>query len=373
MFSKKVPKRVRNYEKFTPLFYVLCGIALLALILLIIAVCSPTFANGYNSTVGAFFRAVLAHLTSWLPFSLAEMLLYSTPILLTVTVIYAYRRRCGSWKSTLVFIASVLAVVSILFSLFVFGFGIGYHTDPLDRRIGLERRAVGTEELHETALWLAEETNKAADGVRFGEDRFSAMPYDRDEMGDLLIAAYERVCDDYDFIQRLDSDLKPVLASEVMSYMHITGVYSFFTGEANINVNFPDYTIPYTAAHELAHQRGIAREDEANFVAFLVTSASEDVYIRYSGYLNLLEYVLNALYRADAEAYAEVFRTMKPCVIGELRAYSEFFDAYRDTGLSEVSGAVNDAYLKLNGNEAGTASYGLVVDLAVAWKKARIS
>ena len=162
-----------------------------------------------------------------------------------------------------------------------------------------------------------------------------------------------------------------MLLSHAMSYTHITGVYTYFTGEANLNVAFPDYTLPYTAAHELSHQRGIARENEANFVAFLVTAGSEDPYIRYSGYLNLFEYVASALYAADAELYTEVLKTLDANVIGELRAYSAFFDTYRDSVAADVSGAVNDTHLKLHGNSAGTASYGLVVDLAVALHKSR--
>ena len=143
--------------------------------------------------------------------------------------------------------------------------------------------------------------------------------------------AYDKVCDEYSFIQRLYSRAKPVMLSEAMSYTHITGVYTYFTGEANINVHFPDYTIPYTAAHELAHQRGIAREDEANFVAFLVCAESDDPYIRYSGYLNLYEYVASALY-ADTDAYKRVYSTLLSPVVGEMRAYSAFFNKYRRTG-----------------------------------------
>ncbi len=373
MLKKKVAKRVRNYEKFSPLFYVLCAFAILALLVLILAVCSTGFSNAYNGSVGAVVRAFLAHLTSWIPFSLAEALLYTAPLLIVITVIYACRYRCKSTKSTLVFLATVVSVFSIFFSLFVLGFGVGYHTDPLDRRLDLSAEKVTVDELYDTACWLAEETNRAAGEVSFGEDRFSVMPYDRRELCDRLLLAYGSVCGEYPFIQRLDSSIKPVLASEVMSHMHITGVYTYFTGEANLNVNFPDYTLPYTAAHELAHQRGIARENEANFIAFLVTSRSEDAYIRYSGYLNLFEYVSSALYRVDRERYREVIRSLDARVIDEMRAYSDFFDAYRDSVIANVSGAVNDAYLKLNGNEAGTASYGLVVDLAVAYRKAQAS
>ena len=155
-----------------------------------------------------------------------------------------------------------------------------------------------------------------------------------------------------------------------MSYTHITGVYTFFTGEANINVNFPDNTLPYTAAHELAHQRGIAREDEANFLAFLVCAESFDPYIRYSGYLNLYEYVASALSSADRQLYLKVSSTLPDLVLGEQYAYSEFFDKYRDSTVSEISETVNNTFLVMHGTE-GVKSYGMVVDLAVAYYKAK--
>ena len=55
----------------------------------------------------------------------------------------------------------------------------------------------------------------------------------------------------------------------------------------------------------------------------------------------------------------------------DLRCYSEFFDKYRDSVASEVSDAVNDTYLKGQGQTAGSASYGMVVDLAVAYYKTK--
>ena len=145
-------------------------------------------------------------------------------------------------------------------------------------------------------------------------------------------------------------------------------MYSFFTGEANINVAFPDYTIPFTAAHELSHQRGIAREDEANFMAFLVCIDSDDAYIRYSGYLNLLEYVLSALYSASPVLYYSVIETVSPEIRAEMQAYSKFFEKYRNSTASKVSETVNNTSLILQGTE-GTKSYGMVVDLAVAYYK----
>ena len=368
MQKQNVAKRVKNYEKLPLYFYIFLALAALSLVLYITAAVNPTFADFFNGTVGGGVRAALAWITSPLPFSLGEVLLYSMPLLVIAMGVYAYRCRCETWKSTFVFLGSVVSVFSLLFSLFVFTLGTGYHTSSLDQRLGMESVAVSEQELYDTALWLTEEVNKAANGVTFGRYDFSVMPYGREEMNERLLAAYAPVCDAYPFVQRMDSRIKPVMASKLMSYTHITGVYSYFTGEANLNTEFPDYTVPFTAAHELAHQRGIARENEANFIAFLVTVASEDPYIRYSGYLNLWEYVMNALYPLDVAKYKEILGMLDERVIGELKAYSAFFDTYRDAVIADVSGAVNDTYLKLHGNEAGVQSYGRVVDLAIAYR-----
>ena len=195
MQKQNVAKRVKNYEKFSKVFYVFCGIAALSLILYIIAAISPGFANAYNGSVGAVIRAFLAHLTSWLPFSLAEILIFLIPLLLIFIGVYAYRYRCESWKSTFVFLLTMLSVFSIFFSLFAIGFGIGYHTDPIDDRLGIKVEEVDADALYETSLWLADEVNKAANGVRFGDDGFSIMPYELRELNDRLINAYEPICD----------------------------------------------------------------------------------------------------------------------------------------------------------------------------------
>lgn len=345
----------------------LYAVALLSLLVYAVAAISEPFADFYNRTVAAALRACLAHLTSWLPFSLAELLLYSLPVLVVVLTVIAYRRHCESWSTVLRYLGCILSVFSLMLSLFAFGFGVGYHTSTLERQLALPAREVNAASLQQTAEQLVGQVNTLCDQMSYDGSGFSVMPYDLDGMNDRLIEAYRPLCARYPFIQRLDSRVKPVLASHAMSYTHITGVYAYFTGEANINTYFPDYTIPFTAAHELAHQRGIARENEANFVAFLVCEGSQDPYIRYCGYLNLLEYVMNALYRTDKEAYRTLLEALDPRVLGELRAYSAFFEEFRDSAASNVSDAVNDAYLKLNGNEAGTASYGLVVELAVAY------
>lgn len=354
----------RRFPLFVKIFYAVFGLSLL---LYAGFLRSEAFADFFNRHISSVVRAILAYLTGWLPFSFAEYLLLLLPVILFVLARYGIRYYVDSWHNVLIYCASVVSVAAIIFSVFILGFAPAYRGRTLDEKLAIERRDVSAEELYETALILSEAVGRESEAIRYSSaTKFSVMPYNYKEMNDRLIEAYDTVCNEYDFVQRLDSRLKPVMLSKPMSYTHITGVYSFFTGEANINVNFPDYTIPYTAAHELSHQRGIAREDEANFMAFLVCVASEDAYIRYSGYLNLYEYVASALYSASPDLYWQAQGTLPRSVRVEQAAYSAFFEEYRDSTVSEVSETVNNTFLTLHGTE-GTKSYGMVVDLSVAY------
>ena len=325
------------------------------------------FAEWFNRTVSPVFRFLLAKLTLVLPFSLAELCLLLLPPLVILLIVIAYRHYCDSWRHVLVFLGILASGICTVFIAFVWTFAAGYYGHTLDEKLDLEREKVDTDALYDTALLLSDAVRDLNDELLFLPDGSSLMPYSYAEMNDKLMDAYARAADKYDFIDDFSSSVKPVMLSEAMSYTHVTGIYTFFTGEANVNVAFPDYTVPFTAAHELAHQRGIAREDEANFVAFLVCLESDDPYIRYSGLMNVYEYVASALASADGERYATLWRSLSDEMRGEQIAYSRFFERYRDNPAASVSQATNDTYLKSQGASEGTQSYHLVVELAVAY------
>ena len=350
-----------------PVFaWVLFALAAFSLIIMLTYILFEGFADFFNRYPAAFLRGAFALISGILPCSIAEAFIIFSPVLLVVIIIYANKHFVDSWRSVGRFLLIVLSVASLFFSTFALNFGAGYHTSSVDELLGLDRRDVSVDELRQTAEILVEEINKYADSLGINAEGASVMPYGYRKLSKKLVEAYDKVCDEHAFVSRFPSQVKPVMLSEPWTYTHISGVYTYFTGEANINVNFPDYTLPYTAAHEMAHQRGIAREDEANFVAFLVCTASDDEYIRYSGYLNLYEYVSSALYSADKDAYAEVRAKLAPEARKEMAAYSAFFDKYRENVAANVTGAVNNAYLTIQGTP-GTKSYGMVVDLAVAY------
>lgn len=328
---------------------------------------SPEFSDWFNRYISSVGRTVLATVTNLLPFSLTEMLILLIPFWLVLLICIAYRHYSQSLRRALHYVGILGGILCIVLILFVWNFAPGYYGKPLDQKLSLDRREVSANELYQTALLLSTEVNNASKELVFTEDGASLMPYSYSEMNQKLLDAYERFCEKEDFINTYPSRVKPIMLSEPMSYTHITGVYTFFTGEANINVNFPDYTIPYTAAHELAHQRGIAREDEANMIAFLVCMESDDPYIRYSASLNLFEYVVSALSSADRELYRTAYATLSPEAQMERIAYVEFYEKYKENTAAKVSQATNDAYLQSQGAKEGTKSYGMVVDLAVAY------
>lgn len=350
--------------------YVYIGLALIAAILHFVCTKSPSFADWMTEKVCAIIRFILAKLTGWIPFSLAELIIILIPLILIILIAFMVKlARRFDKKAYCRYISFLLAVISTFYTLFVFTLAPGYQGTTLDEKMELERRDVSKEELIETAEILLEDAEKQLDEVYFLYNDRSVMPYSLSDMTDKLNDAYALAAEKYDFLSSLRAPVKFVMLSHPMSYTHITGVYSYYTGEANLNIQFPDYTLPYTAAHEMAHQRGIAREDEANFVAFLVCIESDDPYIRYSAYINLLEYVMSALNRASSDAYNEFYRTIDRRIVGEFYAYSAFYDEYRENVAEKVSGSVNNAYLQSQGQTAGTKSYGLVVDLAVAYFK----
>ena len=161
---------------------------------------------------------------------------------------------------------------------------------------------------------------------------------------------------------------KPVLFSrQILSPLQIAGIFSPFTIEALYNADMPDSQIPFTALHELSHLSGFMREDEANFIAFLACRESNDYDLLYSGYINALSYLLNAY---DGDDFIDLIHTIPEQVRVEFAYrwsyWNSFLEKPAGAAVAAVSNAVNDAYLKSQGQQDGVKSYGRVVDLLIA-------
>ncbi len=361
-------KRLKcNIWKYAPRFSaVFAAVSVLSAAINIAYANNARFADFFNERISCHVRRALAYLTSVIPFSLAEFLLLSCPV-----VIYLVLHVCAekSKKNELAYtrcLLGLLSIVMLLYSLFVWSFGAGYKTSSLDKKLGLTRKDVSAEELYDTLNFVTDRLNELDGEIIYVKEKGSVRPYSHSENVKLCFESYGVIKEKYSFIDNFYVPVKQLSVSDIMTYTHISGVYSFFTGEANLNTNYPYFVNVYTTAHEMAHQRGIAREDEANFIAYLVCINSDDPYMRYSGYLNMYEYLGDALYEASPELYKEAAVRLNMNARYDLSCYSEFFDKYRKSTAAKVSDAVNNTYLKIQGTP-GTKSYGMVVDLAVAY------
>lgn len=365
-------KRMKEGGLFNlPFKILLWSFAFSVLIYLVSRFLSP-FAEFWTKYPAQAIRFVLAKLTGWFPFSLAECLLISIPILALAYIIASSvsTKRDESDKNFYRWIRPLVSVILVIATLFFAAFGPAYSRNKLSDNLGIERAAVSADELYSTAEKVSAEADGIIASIDFDVSGASVMPYGYNELVDKMNDAFERYAAGADYISHFDSNPKAIALSEPMTYTHISGVYTFMTGESNINTNYPDFLIPFTMAHEMAHQRGIAREDEANFVAFLVCIGSDDDYIRYSGYANMINYLDSALSKADSELYKSFLQNkLQREIYNEFVSYSAFFDKYRDSTASDIAGGVNDVFLQSQGQQAGTRSYGLVVDLAVAYYK----
>lgn len=174
----------------------------------------------------------------------------------------------------------------------------------------------------------------------------------------------------YSFIPRAISPPKPMIFSEVLSQLQLTGFYFPYTGEATVNADMPTIEMPFTMLHELAHTAGFMREDEANFIAYLVGSSADDSFVRYSATVCALNHCMNALYRHNQEDYFLLRAQYSDRLSQDIQAQSRYWAQY-DTPVAELSERVNSAYLRANSQADGTHSYGRMVDLMIAYAKAQ--
>ncbi len=363
-------QKLKERGFFSPWFLTFVGSFVFGILVYILARIFPDFAEFWARYPSQGIRFLLGKITSIFPFSTAEWIIYSSPVLIWGYFFFSSRsmKKDGSVRNYYRWVLSLVCILLAVLILFFTAFGPCYFRYGLDENLGIEKRPVSAQELYDTALILGNEIEKLVDDLTFDIHGACIMPYDYSSLVEKVNIAYAAYADKAEYISHFDTYAKPMAISPLFTYTHISGIYTFMTGEVNINTNYPDFIRPYTIAHEFSHQRGIAREDEANFVAYLVCIESDDPFVKYSGYTNLLQYVTDALWKADKDLYKKYVRSYMPNEVSdEFSAYSAFFEKYRESTASQVTGAVNNTFLGSQGQTAGTKSYGLVVDLAVAY------
>jgi len=315
----------------------------------------------------------LGHAAGLLPFSLAEVLVLAAVLLLpalAVRAIVRVARGRDRAKALLVRTgADALLYTGAGYGLFVLLWGFNYSRLPLATSAGMPVRPAPPSELAELATALVLATNEARVGL--AEDERGALRI-VDGFGGVAARAargYAALGTNQPLFPAPSVRPKPVFLSSLLSRVGITGIYFPFTGEPNLNTTVPDSALPFSTAHELAHQQGFAREDEANFVGYLACRRHPDPDFRYSGLLAASHYAIVALHQADAPAAAKVLAERSAAVLRDEAALREWADRYRGPA-TEMGDRVNDAYLRTQGQKDGVRSYGRMVDLLLAERRA---
>ncbi len=337
--------------------------------LYLVARANPDWVSGPYMVWSRGAIHILALITGWFPFSLAEFLIYGGIVALTVCTVLTlvrvltHRRQA---RSLLRLLATVLLIASCALLFYEGVWALGYHSRPLADSLGYSTAGGYTrDQLASAAKWMLDAVNSEAGLVERDENGVCAgVPFD--ELSDMACESWNTLASENEYFADFHPvAVKPVLASELMSYANITGIFIAFTGEANLNISAPASSLPFTAAHELAHASMVCPENEANFAAWLACRASSYHIFRYSGALAGFIYLYNSLYREDAEAAFDLYRQLDPLVQADMEYRSEYWASYEGP-IEKVSTAVNNAYLQVMAQPDGVKSYGMVSDLLIA-------
>lgn len=315
---------------------------------------------------------VVSTVTGWLPFSLAEGIVLLGPVVCLVLVVrflvHMGKNKEHRFAQCMLGIINVACVAAVILFVYVVGCGVNYHRVSVADYRGITVRDSSKEELYALCTELAgQATELRAELVEYeNENGVLQLPMSNRELGLLIKAAYEKLSEELPILEGYYPAPKSIGISKVFSSMELTGVFTCWTMEANVNVDIPDYSRASTMAHELGHLHGFMREEEANFLAYLACMSSEEPIVRYSGTMLALVYAGNALAGQDMELYGELWAKYHEGIVRDFRDNSVYWAQYEDTVISEAADKVNDVYLKANEQEDGVKSYGRVVDLLLA-------
>ncbi len=358
-------KGISSFFKICPVRHFLIALSVIVILLhLLIRSGRPQMVWFSDHAIRPIHRT-LSVWTSRVPFSVAELLIALLVILalgyIAFQIIFLIRKP-DKLKRLYKTIVSFITAGLMIYAGFCLLWGVYYYGDDFIERSGLKNDKISVDELAVVTDYFAKmandhssEVNRDTDGVYNVDYKSVILRSDK---------VYEGAEKRFPCLEGPDVKAKGVICSRIMSYVDFTGFFFPFTAEANVNIETPSAYFASTVAHELAHQRGVAKEQEANFVAVLSSLEYGDPDYVYSAAILAYTHLGNALYDADYERWKAIYSELDERVLADLKANREYWQRF-DTPVQKASNAVYENFLYSYGQDLGLKSYGACVDLLV--------
>ncbi|WP_121666437.1 DUF3810 domain-containing protein [Mesonia aquimarina] len=322
------------------------------------------YSNGIYPKISLFFRFILG----WIPFSIGDFL-YAFLVILCIRWIFI--RIKTRFKQPKKWLLQATATLSFLYGIFHLFWGFNYYRLPLHQSLEIKNHYTETE-LIDFSRKLIDETAAlhqqlvSADTIKV-DFNFSHL-----ELKKMATNGYQDLEAEYPHLYYRQKSIKPSLFTIPLTYMGFNGYLNPFTGEAQINNWIPEFKLPSTISHEIGHQLGYAKENEANFIACLNTMNHQNTHMRYAGHTFALKYCLGDLLLQNPCA-AENLIAQLPLGIRKNYREVDLFWQTHENPLEPYFKEFYGGYLQVNNQPQGIDSYNYVVALLVNYFKGKNS
>lgn len=307
-------------------------------------------------------------LFGWIPFSIGDIF-YGFLVLVIIYRTIQFFRLLIRKKITRHYFTSALQQ-AIFFFLFVYVFfnllwGLNYNRKGVSYQVGIEVKKYSLDELDTLTTILETKLNHFAEMVNeLQRDSFNR----KKALFRETVTVYRNAAQKFPFMKYEPASVKPSLFSYAGNYLGFQGYYNPFSGEAQVNTTIPRFLEPFVTAHEIAHQLGYGKENEANFVAFLACKQYPSPVFQYSLYFDMYNYAIGEVYRRDTSLARSFQEKLHPQVKADIKEYRDFYNRHRSP-LETVIMWGYGHYLKANNQPGGKQTYNEVVAWLIAYYK----
>ncbi|KPJ83237.1 MAG: hypothetical protein AMS18_17670 [Gemmatimonas sp. SG8_17] len=332
----------------------------------------------YGETLGPWIAWLLSRATGWIPLALGELVVLALILRQLVGGTFAVidvLRSQRQWTNALA--GGTLRLgqdVGVLVTLFYVLWGFNYSRAELDQRLGWSTPiSIEAVELTDLANQLVTAANESYREIHGTDDAGepTQLPANRAPVEDAITAGWLRARRQLDLPALTVSygRAKTPLLTPWYELVGVAGFYFPFTGEANLRAGIPAVDQPKMLAHEEAHQRGVAREDEANFWGYLSAVHAPNAYARYSAFVFAQQQLMAALARVDRNQWLAFAEQRLPGVQRDIDESREYWRRFRGRG-TRIGTRVNDAFLRTNRVAGGIHSYSRSALLLISYARA---